>query len=151
MIQNYWLAVFTVETWKEFRHHGGDVAGFGERRWASVQKIQPGDYLLCYLMRVSRFAGLLEAVGEPFFDRREIWSSGVFPSRVPVQIVLALEPEQAVPVLEMRDKLNIFRNLSDPKWWSGYFQTSPSRWSSDDGETVVKALQDAEARQSGSC
>ena len=148
MIRNYWLSVFTVETWKEFQHHGGDVAGFGEKRWASVKKIQPGDYLLCYLMRISRFAGLLEVVGEPFFDRQAIWSSGVFPSRVPVRTELALEPEQGVPVLEMREKLRILRNLSNPKGWSGYFQTSPSRWSVDDGETVIEVLRDAKARQS---
>jgi hypothetical protein len=149
MTQNYWLAVFTVETWEEFQHHGGDVAGFGEKRWASVQKFQPGDYLLCYLTRVSRFVALLEVVGEPFFDTQAIWSSRIFPSRIPVRIVLALEPEQGIPVLEMREKLWIFRNLSNPKGWSGYFQTSPSRWSVDDGEAVVEALQDTKARQLG--
>ncbi|MGO9914175.1 MAG: hypothetical protein ACLQIB_05595 [Isosphaeraceae bacterium] len=146
MLPTYWLTVFTAETWKEFQDHGGDVAGFGERRWASVQKIRPGDYLLCYVTRVSRFVGLLEAVGEPFFDRRAIWSSAVFPSRVPVRIVLALEPEQGIPVLEILEKLRIFDNLPNPKGWSGYFQTSPSRWSVNDGETITKALQDAKAR-----
>jgi hypothetical protein len=145
MTRNYWLTVFTVETWNEFQHHGGDVAGFGEKRWASVQRIRPGDHLLCYLTGVSRFAGLLEAVGEPFFDWQPIWKSRPFPSRVPVQTILALDPEEGVPVLEMREQLSIFRKLSDPKWWSGYFQTSPSRWSPDDAEVVVKALRSVRA------
>ena len=43
------------------------MSGFSEKRWATVQKIKPGDHLLCYLTRVSRWVGLLEAVGKPFF------------------------------------------------------------------------------------
>ena len=50
-------------------------------RWATVQKMKPGDYLLCYLTRVSRWVGLLEVVGEPFFDEEPIWSSEAYPSR----------------------------------------------------------------------
>jgi hypothetical protein len=65
MPQTYWLDLFTVETWKEFLDHGGNVSGFSERRWATVQKIKLGDYLLCYLTRVSRWVGLLEVVGKP--------------------------------------------------------------------------------------
>jgi hypothetical protein len=32
MPQTYWLDLFTVETWKEFLDHGGDVTGFREKR-----------------------------------------------------------------------------------------------------------------------
>jgi hypothetical protein len=39
MPQTYWLDLFTVETWKEFLDHGGDVTGFREKRWKIVQKI----------------------------------------------------------------------------------------------------------------
>ena len=48
MPQTYWLDLFTVENWQEFRDHGGDVTGFREKRWKTVQKIKHGDYLLCY-------------------------------------------------------------------------------------------------------
>jgi hypothetical protein len=72
--------LFTVETRKEFQGHGGDVSGFNEKRWPSVQKMKPGDYLLCYLTRVSRWIGLLEVVGQPFFDEEPIWSLQVYPS-----------------------------------------------------------------------
>jgi len=36
MPQTYWLDLFTVETWKEFLDHGGDVTGFREKRWKTV-------------------------------------------------------------------------------------------------------------------
>ena len=83
MARTYWLDLFTVETWQEFRDHGADVSGFSESRLPTVKRMKPGDYLLCYLTRASRWVGILEVTGEPFFDETPIWSSQVFPSRVP--------------------------------------------------------------------
>ena len=52
---------FTGTTWEEFLDAGGGVSDFRESRWKIVQGIKPGDYLLCCLTRVQRFAGVLEA------------------------------------------------------------------------------------------
>jgi hypothetical protein len=143
MARTYWLDLFTVETWKEFLDHGGAVSGFSEKRQVTVQRMKPGDYLLCYLTRVSRWVGLLEVTGEPFFDAEPIWSSQVFPSRVPVQVLLALAPEHGVPVLDMRSELTVFRDLDNPNRWQGPFRGSPTRWKAADGEAIVRALQEA--------
>jgi hypothetical protein len=86
--QTYWLDLFTVETWQEFLDHGGDVTGFREKRWKTVQKIKHGDYLLCYLTGASRWVGLLEVTSEPVYDEAPIWKSDVFPSRVGIRVVL---------------------------------------------------------------
>jgi hypothetical protein len=145
MARSYWLDLFTVETWKEFLDHGGDVSGFTEKRWPTVQKIKPGDYLLCYLTRVSRWVGLLEAEGEPFLGEDPIWASGVYPSRVGVRVLLSLTPEQGIPVLELRDELTVFQNLTNPNFWQGPFRGSPGRWKVADGEVIIRALQDAKA------
>jgi hypothetical protein len=84
--RTYWLDLFTVETWQEFRDNGANVSGFSEARLATVKRMKPGDYLLCFLTRASRWVGILEVTGEPFFDETPIWSSQVFPSRVPVKV-----------------------------------------------------------------
>jgi hypothetical protein len=73
--RTYWFDLFTVETWKEFQDRGSDVPGSSEKRCKTVQRMKPGDYLLCYLTRVSRWVGLLEVVGEPYFDEEPIWSA----------------------------------------------------------------------------
>ena len=145
MARTYWIDLFTSETWKEFQDHGSDVSGFSEKRWKTVQRMKPGDYLLCYLTRVSRWIGLLEVVGEPYYDEEKIWTSAVYPSRVPVRAVLQLTPEHGVPVLEMREKLTVFRNLDNPNRWQGPFRGSPNQWKVPDGEAIVQALKDAEA------
>ena len=107
--------------------------------------MKSGDYLLCYLTRVSRWVGVLEVTAEPFFDEAPIWSSQVFPSRVRVRVVLALRPEHGVPVLDMRGELTVFQDLDNPNRWQGPFRGSPTRWKPADGEAVVRALREAEA------
>jgi len=143
MTRSYWFASFNPETWDEFLAHGGDVVGFSERRRVSVDRIRPGDYLLSYLIQVSRFVGLLEAVGEPFFDTQEIWKSRTYPIRVPVRTILALGVQQGIPMQKVRKKLSIFRGLDNPSYWSTRIQTSPTRWSAEDAEVIVTALKEA--------
>lgn len=91
--RNYWLDLFTGTTWQEFLDAGGEISGFRENRWKTVQKIKPGDYLLCYLTGLFRWIGILEIVSEPFKDETPIWKFDTFPCRLKVKIVTQLEPE----------------------------------------------------------
>ncbi len=42
----YWLDLFTVETWREFKGAGGEISGLRQSRWVRVKKMKPGDRLL---------------------------------------------------------------------------------------------------------
>ena len=141
--RNYWLDLFTGVTWDEFKKAGGHISGFRKSRWKSVQKIKPGDYLLCYLTGVSRFIGILEVTSEPFQDNFTIWKDEDFPSRLKVKPIVELTPETAIPVLELKDKLSFFENLISPHAWTGQFRGSPTKWNTSDGEAVTEALRDA--------
>lgn len=112
--RNYWLDLFTGVTWTEFKAAGAKVSGFRESRWNTVQKIKPGDYFLCYLVGVSRFISILEVTDTPYKDRTPIWKDEDFPCRMKVKIVAELQPDTAVPVLELRDRLTFFQNLTSP-------------------------------------
>jgi len=138
--RTYWLDLFTGATWKEFLDAGGKVSGFRESRWATVQKIKPGDYLLCYLTGVSRFIGALEVASPPFKDTTPIWKDEDFPCRLKVKSVAALTPETAVPVLGLRERLTIFSGMKSPIAWTGHFRGSPAKWKASDGEAVLEAL-----------
>lgn len=140
----YWLDLFTDQTWKEFLQAGGNVSGFSEHRWSIVRRIRPNDYLLCYLTGVSRWIGVLEVLGEPFQDNTRLWQDWVFPSRLPVSVVAALEVETAVPVVDMWDTLSIFKDLKNPNRWSGPFRSSPAKWKREDGDAVVGVILEAE-------
>lgn len=143
--RSYWLDLFTGTTWREFKAHGAKVSGFRESRWKTVQKIRPGDYLLCYLTGLSRFIGALEVVSEPFRDEAPIWADESFPCRLRVKLVIELTPETGVPVHSLKEVLSVFQDLTSPMAWTGHFRGSPTRWKQSDGEAVVTALQDAES------
>ena len=123
MKRSYWLDLFTGVTWDEFIKAGSSVSGFRESRWKIVQKIDIGDYLLCYLTGVSRFIGILEVTGAPFkkYDR-DIWHDDDFPCRLNVKSIVELTPETAIPVFTLRNELSCFQNLKSPHAWTGHFQ-----------------------------
>ena len=50
-----------------------------------------------------------------------------------------------MPVLDMRDKLTVFRGLDNPNRWQGPFRGSPNQWKASDGEAIVQALREAQA------
>ena len=141
--RSYWLVLFTGVTWTEFIAAGADVSGFRESRWPAVQKVKSGDYLVCYLTGVSRFIGVLEVCSAPFKDSSPIWKDEDFPCRLRVKTVVMLTPETAVPVLELRDRLSMFRDMKSPIAWTGHFRGSPVKWKTPDGEGVVAALLEA--------
>jgi predicted RNA-binding protein len=144
--RNYWLDLFTGTTWQEFLDAGGIVTGFREKRWKTVQQIKVGDYLLCYLTGVSRFVGVLEVVKPAYKDSSPIWKDEDFPCRLKVKVLIALTPETAVPVLELRDRIGFLSDMSDSRAWTGHFRGSPAKWKVADGEAVLASLTEAQRK-----
>jgi predicted RNA-binding protein len=138
--RKYWLDLFSGTTWKEYIDSGANISGFKKSRWPILQKIQIGDYLICYLTGVSRFIGVFEVVSEAFLDDSIIWKDNTFPARCKVKPVVMLTPETAIPVFELRNKLSFFENLTSPHAWTGHFRGSPALWKSNDGQAVVEAI-----------
>lgn len=144
MSRKYWLDLFTGTTWEEFIAAGSKVSGFRESRKKVVQKIEPGDYFLCYCTGISRWIGLLEVTGTCYYDdKTQIWSRELFPWRFPVKALIELEPEDAVPVLSLSEQLSYFQNLKNPHLWSGHFRGSPAREPTEDAKIIITAMEQA--------
>jgi predicted RNA-binding protein len=142
---HYWLDLFTLETWEEAGQDGFTVSGFRRSRWPTVQKIKPGNILICYLTKASRFVGALKVMSEPYLDETPIWKSDIFPCRFRVEPIIALPPEQGVPVKDLSEKLSYFRDMKGPTSWIGHFRGSPVRLSQENGDAVMEALGQARA------
>lgn len=143
MDRRYWLDLFTGKTWDEFIENGASVSGFRARRRKMAEKIQPGDYLICYLTGISRFIAILEVKSKCYFDETPVFKDEAFPYRFKVASALMLEPSTAVPVLDLKDKLSIFKNLKSKNAWTGFFRGSPAEFEKTDGEAIVMAISDA--------
>jgi hypothetical protein len=134
--RTYWVQVFTLKTWQEFLAAGGKVTGFRSARWWRIQQLKPGDFLLCYLSGLGKFVGILEVQSDPYIDQSPIWQGESFPCRADVKIVTALEPEAAVSIRDLSNRLSIFRTSH----WGLYLISSPSKWDVNDAEAVMEAI-----------
>jgi predicted RNA-binding protein len=139
----YWLDLFTAQTWNEFLQAGGTVSGFKESRWSTVSKIKPGDFLLCYVIGISRWVGLLEVTSDPYKDVNRIWSKDIFPSRMKVKPIITLKLETAIPIRELQESLSYFKDLRRPNSWVGHFRGSPTREKFDDAQVIIAAMKNA--------
>ena len=85
------------QTWREFLDHGASVTGFRPTRWKLCQKIREGDVLLAYITGVSRWSGALQVTGRAFRDDKPIWKREPFPCRLPVNPIVTVEVDHAIP------------------------------------------------------
>lgn len=138
---NYWLDLFTGKTWDEFLENGAEVTGFRLRRKKISQAIQPGDFFICYITGISRLIGLLEVKSEVYIDDTPLWKDEVFPVRFKVKLIHKLEPKTAVPVMQLKDRLSIFKNLKSPHAWTGFFRGSPAKFNFEDGSIIASAIE----------
>lgn len=111
----YVLDLFTPETWEAFKDHGADVTGFtAGHRSRARNLVRPGDIFICYMVRLSRWCGVLEATTEMYEDDTPIFRPADDPwtTRFGVKPLVLLDVETAIPI-----KL--------PDIWSGFSRTRP--------------------------
>jgi len=138
--RRYFLGLFTVESWREFKRNGGHLMGFNEKKSKAAARMQPGDRILCYLSKVSAFVGIMEVTGPSYLDHTPIWSDGVFPVRLPVRVVTEVPLSGAVPIRSLRGKLSFMPGSVANTGWTVYVRSSPRLWNPQDAEAVCDAL-----------
>jgi hypothetical protein len=146
---NYYVVVFTRKSWHLFLAAGGTTAGFPSKAWNRVAKLRPGDYLLCYVVEVKQWIGLIRVTGDPYSGSEPpIWGIGVFPARVPVEVVEELPEDASVSAEDLVRKIPRLKNAADkqPGAWAGFLRGAPRRWPAEDAEVVIDALRRAQVR-----
>lgn len=139
-IPRYFLGLFTVDSWREFKNNGGKIMGFNEKKTKAAQQLVPGDKVLCYLTKVSAFIGVMEVTGPAYTDHSPIWSDGVFPVRLPVSLLHETSLTAALPIRSLSQKLSFMKNSKSNIGWTIHVRTSPRLWNTKDAIVVTKAL-----------
>jgi restriction system protein len=135
---NFWLDLFTLQTYEEFQKAGAKVSGFRERQWNRCQRLQPGDKLLCYLTGISRWVGVLTVTGPAYRSEDRIWEMAVFPVRLLVEADILLPPEHGIPHQTLMPALH-----SPARGWAGLLRGSPTLLKAEDGQAILEAIQKA--------
>jgi predicted RNA-binding protein len=140
----YWLSLFTPQTWEESQRYEFKVIGFRESRGKIVSKIEPGDFIIAYITKLSRFSGIFKVISKPYKDEekaKQIWKGDKFPWLVDVQAIIKLDFVHAVP------KNEILPQISVGSKWGGIVRGSPASIPNEDGEKIRKILE--ESKESG--
>lgn len=150
---NYVLDLFTPETWKAFREHGASISGFSPaHRSRAKNLVRPGDIFICYLVRLSRWCGVLEVQGEMFEDDTPIFQRDNDPwtIRFKVKPLVLLDEQHALPIRlpEIWEGFTRTRGLqqNSHSWPAkAVLQSSLIKMRSEDGEFLFQKMREQQA------
>lgn len=142
----YYLDLFSPETYEAFSRSDRSVSGFRIRHQSAASRIHPGDKLVCYMTKLSRWIGILEVQGEAYRDDTPLFYSedDPFVIRFKVKPVVWLLKEQAVPIRDetVWNTLSFVRIYDRKKsqTWTGKLRTSLTQLEDEDGHFLEELL-----------
>lgn len=142
----YYLHLFSPFTYEEFLSSKKHIPGFRPGLLKAAMKLQPGDILICYLTKVSRWVAALEVTGELYEDHSPRFADAKDPFvlRVESKPLVLLEPRFGIPVKEDFIWNNLSFTAGNPREdsrWTGPFRSSLRLLSEKDGDFLLNCLQ----------
>lgn len=108
-----------------------------------------GDMLLCYLVDIGRWMGLLRVTGPAYWSTDPpIWGESQFPVRIPVEFVIDLTDRQGMPAQVLVDRVPSHNKAQQrqPGAWAAYVRGAPRSWPAEDAEIAVDVMRVADER-----
>lgn len=142
----YYLNLFSPETYETFSHTDKSISGFRIRQRNAATKIKVGDRLVCYVTKISRWAGILEVLSTSFEDDTPFYypEDDPFVIRFKVAPIVWLNKEQAIPIKDeaVWNSLS-FTNGHDQSTstWTGKLRGSLNHLSKQDGQILETLIQ----------
>ena len=141
----FYLDIFSPETYEAFKRSSRNISGFSSKQMKSAKRVEPGDILVCYLMKLSRWFGLLEVVDGPFTDKKPIFfqKNDPYIVRFHVRTLVLLEVTNAIPIHEpeMWDNLSFTKGHShNSTAWAGKVRTTLNPLDLPDGRFLENSL-----------
>lgn len=147
----YWTDLFTPATYEAFGRSDRTVSGFRESQRTMALRVRPGDILVCYMVRMSRWVGLLQVLEGPYVDNTPIFvpEEDPFVIRFKVNALVWLPLEQTIPIHEefVYSRLTFTRNVGPGGYWLGPLRRSLQRLADEDGVFLQALLQEQHRQQ----
>jgi predicted RNA-binding protein len=135
----YYIDLFSPETYETFTKSNRDISGFRARQEGAASRIKVGDKLICYMVKLSRWIGILEVTSTYYKDNSPLFYEGNDPYviRFRVKPIAWLPKEKSIPIHEEKiwNKLS-FTKGQDLKGstWTGKIRSSLNALDDVDGE-----------------
>ena len=142
----YYTDLFSPETYEEFSASDRTITGFRLRQRSQAQRLVPGDFLVCYVTKLSRWVGLLEIESPMFEDSTPIFvpNDDPFSIRFRVKVLAWLSLERGIPIRddELWNQLSFTRNhVKGGSAWTGQIRGSLARMKEKDALIICNALE----------
>lgn len=115
-------------------------AGFPERNKKSLQQMEPGDKIIYYVTKHSKFMAITEVVGEYFYSEQPIWDDpyDLWPHRINTKPIVFIEScDDGVFIKDIWDNLNFIKNKIK---WGSQVQGSFRKLSENDYNVIYEAI-----------
>jgi predicted RNA-binding protein len=141
----YLTYLFSPDTYKKFYESDRSVVGVRHRARNVASTVKPGDRLVCYLTRLSRWIGILEVVGESYEDSSPLFTDqdDPFVIRMKVRPIVFLDLLKSVPIHDntVWNALSFTKSLSrESSVWTGKLRASLNSLSKEDGSYLEQLL-----------
>jgi hypothetical protein len=141
---NYWTNLFAPETYEAFSRSDRTISGFRESQRGMADRVKKGDRFVCYMIRMSRWIGVLEVENGPFIDDAPVFfpENDPFIVRFRVKTLSWLPIEETVPIqeTEIYSKLSFTRNVRPGGYWLGPLRRSLQKLERSDGDLLHSVL-----------
>lgn len=141
----YFVNLFSPETYQAFSSSARTISGFLPRHIAAASQVQPGDRLVCYMTKLSRWVGVLEVVSPCFTDDTPVFLEidDPYTVRFRVKPLAWLAPEHALPINDdiCWHHLSFTKDLPPKSMvWTGKVRRSLIRLDDADGEYLEHTM-----------
>ena len=141
----YYIDLFSPQTYERFSKSDRKISGFRLRQKSQASRIHPGDKLVCYMTKFSRWIGVLEVISNYFVDDKPIFAdqNDPFVVRFQVNPVCWLEKDFTVPIHEDATwkGLSFTKKLDkNSTAWTGMVRGSLTALTNEDGEFLEREL-----------
>ena len=141
----YYLNIFSPETWRGFRDSGSQITGVRDRYLNAAGRVNPGDLMLCYLTRLSRWSGLLKVESHVYQDTSAVHDElDKYKVRFRVKPIVVLDLESSIPIYDddVWHSLSITKNHQRGRSdWTGFFRGTLNEFDIKDGRFLEQLLQ----------
>ena len=122
---NFWLVVTSPENFRHDRENiGFKYQGLPHRFRKQVQRMQIGERVVYYIMKLQKFGAIVSIVGDYFYDdKSKIWTDAdeIWPARRLSKPDIVLGDDELIDAKKLVPDLSFIKNK---EFWGTYFQGS---------------------------
>lgn len=115
-------------------------AEFPERNKRALQQMEPGDKIIYYVAKHSKFMAITEVVGEYFYSEQPVWDDlyDLWPHRIHTKPMIFIKKcEEGVFIKDIWGNLELIKNKTR---WGSQVQGSFRKLSENDYRVIVDSI-----------